>query len=113
MLADDPRSEALGTRFAAQWLRLQDLDKVHPDVLLFPDFDQQLADAMRRETELFFTNLVREDRQHVRAVHGRLHVRERAARPSLRHRRGRRATSSAASSTRTTPAAGSSATAAS
>jgi hypothetical protein len=61
MLAD-PRAEALGTRFAAQWLRLQDLDKVHPDAFWFPDYDQQLADAMRRETELFFYNLVREDR---------------------------------------------------
>ena len=61
MLAD-PRAEALGTRFAAQWLRLQDLDKVHPDAYWFPDFDQQLSDAMRRETELFFYNLVREDR---------------------------------------------------
>lgn len=61
MLAD-PRAEALGTRFAAQWLRLDDLEKVHPDRLLFPDFHQQLADAMRRETELFFSSLVREDR---------------------------------------------------
>ncbi len=60
MLAD-PRAEALGTRFAAQWLRLDDLEKVHPDRLLFPDFHQQLADAMRRETELFFSNLVRDD----------------------------------------------------
>ena len=58
----DARSEALATRFAAQWLRLQDLDKIHPDAFWFPDFDQQLADAMRRETELFFYNLVREDR---------------------------------------------------
>ncbi len=58
----DPRSEALATRFAAQWLRLDDLDKVHPDRLLFPDFHQQLADAMRRETELFFHSLVRDDR---------------------------------------------------
>ncbi|HWP36433.1 MAG TPA: DUF1592 domain-containing protein [Gemmatimonadales bacterium] len=61
MLAD-PRSEALGPRFAAQWLRLQDLDKVHPDRLQYPDFYQQLADAMRRETELFFNHLVRADR---------------------------------------------------
>ncbi|HSR41932.1 MAG TPA: DUF1592 domain-containing protein, partial [Longimicrobiales bacterium] len=61
MLAD-PRAEALGTRFAAQWLRLQDLDKVHPDRLRYPDYDQELADAMRRETELFFYSLVREDR---------------------------------------------------
>ncbi|MGQ0649259.1 MAG: DUF1592 domain-containing protein [Gemmatimonadaceae bacterium] len=61
MLAD-PRAEALATRFAAQWLRLQDIEKVHPDALQFPDFHEQLADAMRRETELFFFGLVRENR---------------------------------------------------
>ena len=60
MLAD-PRAEALGTRFAAQWLRLQDLDKVHPDALRFPDFYEQLARDMRRETETFFNALVRDD----------------------------------------------------
>ena len=60
MLAD-PRSEALATRFAAQWLRLDDLDKVHPDRLLYPDFHQRLADELRRETELFFSNLVHQD----------------------------------------------------
>ena len=61
MLAD-PRADALGVRFAAQWLRLQDLDKVHPDALKFPDFYDQLARDMKRETELFFNSLVREDR---------------------------------------------------
>ncbi|MBK6458198.1 MAG: DUF1592 domain-containing protein [Gemmatimonadetes bacterium] len=61
MLAD-PRSEALATRFAAQWLRLQDLDKVHPDALQFPDYHQQLADDMRRETETFFAQIVRENK---------------------------------------------------
>ncbi len=61
MLADR-RSMALSTRFAAQWLRLQDMDKVDPDVNLYPDFTTQLADDMRQETELFFDNLVREDR---------------------------------------------------
>ena len=60
MLAD-PRSEALATRFASQWLRLDDLDKVHPDRLLYPDFHQRLADELRRETELFFSNLVHQD----------------------------------------------------
>jgi hypothetical protein len=58
----DPRAEALATRFAAQWLRLSDLEKVQPDVRQYPDFDEQLREAMRRETEIFFTNLVREDR---------------------------------------------------
>ncbi len=61
MLAD-PRSEALGTRFAGLWLRLQDLYKVRPDPNFYPNFDENLADAMRRETELFFYNLVREDK---------------------------------------------------
>jgi hypothetical protein len=60
MLAD-PRSEALSTRFAAQWLRLQDLEKVHPDAFLFPDFDLQLAQDMQHETELFFNDIVRND----------------------------------------------------
>ncbi len=59
MLAD-PRAEALGTRFAAQWLRLQDLDQVHPDALRYPDFYQQLARDMRRETETFFNALVQQ-----------------------------------------------------
>ncbi|MDQ6611787.1 MAG: DUF1592 domain-containing protein, partial [Gemmatimonadota bacterium] len=61
MLADK-RSEALGTRFAGQWLRLQDLDKVHPDAVLFPDYDQQLTDNFKTETETFFNDLVKNDR---------------------------------------------------
>ena len=61
MLAD-PRSGALGSRFAAQWFRLQDMDKVRPDPNFYPNFDENLAAAMRRETELFFSNLVRENR---------------------------------------------------
>ena len=55
-------AEGLATRFAAQWLRLQDLDNVHPDALRFPDFYEQLARDMRRETELLFEHVVREDR---------------------------------------------------
>lgn len=61
-LLEDPRSEALATRFAALWLRLQDLDKVEPDEYWYPHYTQQLMQAMRRETELFFYHLVREDR---------------------------------------------------
>jgi hypothetical protein len=61
MLAD-PRSETLSTRFASLWLRLQDLEKIHPDAIAFPQYDATLAAAMKRETELFFQNLVREDR---------------------------------------------------
>ena len=61
MLADR-RSAALSTRFASQWLRLQDLDKIKPDARLYPQFDATLGAAMRRETELFFESIVRDDR---------------------------------------------------
>jgi len=61
MLAD-PRAASLSTRFAAQWLRLPDLDMVQPDIRQYPDFDEQLRGAMRQETELFFDNIVQDDR---------------------------------------------------
>ncbi len=61
MLADR-KSEALATRFGSQWLRLQDLDKIFPDYLLYPQYDDTLAKAMKKETELFFDSIVREDR---------------------------------------------------
>ncbi len=61
MLAD-PRASALSTRFASQWLRLQDLDKIHPDARLYPQFDTTLAEAMVKETQLLFDHIVREDR---------------------------------------------------
>jgi hypothetical protein len=61
MLAS-PNADALASRFAAQWLRLQDLDKVMPDPIQFPYYDKTLGDAFKRETELFFNSLVREDR---------------------------------------------------
>ena len=61
MLAD-PRSSALVDNFAAQWLYLRNLPEVNPDAWLFPDFDDNLRRSMRRETELFFGSIVREDR---------------------------------------------------
>jgi cytochrome c553 len=61
MLAD-ARADGLASRFGAQWLRLQDLDKINPDVRTYPDFDEQLKASMRRETDLFFRSIVREDR---------------------------------------------------
>ncbi len=61
MLAD-PKAEALATRFGSQWLRLQDVEKVRPDGILYPQWDQSLTESMRKETELFFASLVREDR---------------------------------------------------
>jgi hypothetical protein len=58
----DPRSEALSTRFAGQWLRLQDVSKTRPDTLTYPQWDNTLSEAFVRETELLFDSIVREDR---------------------------------------------------
>src|SRR4029078_3718939 len=60
-LLTDRRSETLSTRFAAQWLRLHDVDTNFPDYPLYPQYDETLAKSMARETELFFDSLVRED----------------------------------------------------
>ena len=61
MLAD-PRSEALSTRFATQWLRLHDVENILPDAILYPYYDRTLGDAFIRESQLFFDSVVREDR---------------------------------------------------
>ena len=61
MLAD-PRSRALVTNFAGQWLFLRELRNRNPDLLVFPDFDDNLRQAFQRETELLFASVVREDR---------------------------------------------------
>ena len=61
MLAD-PRSSALVSNFAAQWLFLRNLPALTPDPRLFPDFDEGLREAMRLETELFVESIIREDR---------------------------------------------------
>jgi hypothetical protein len=61
MLAD-PRSGSLVSNFAAQWLHLRNLDSITPDMRLFPDFDDNLRQAFRRETELFFESILRENR---------------------------------------------------
>src|SRR5262249_13446806 len=61
MLADR-RSFNLATNFAGQWLRLRNLEAVNPNVSLYPDFDDNLRQAFRQETELFFDHVLREDR---------------------------------------------------
>jgi cytochrome c553 len=61
MLAD-PRARALAANFAAQWLLLQNIRDANPDLLLYPDYDKTLAYSMRRETELLFESVMREDR---------------------------------------------------
>ena len=64
MLAD-ARASALVTNFANQWLQLRNLDSVTPDLRQFPDFDDNLRQAFREETELFFESVFREDRSVV------------------------------------------------
>ena len=58
----DPRSHALVENFGGQWLELRKLESVKPDRQRFPDFDEYLRMSMRRETELFFENIMQEDR---------------------------------------------------
>ena len=60
MLAD-PKAEALVTNFAGQWLHLRNVPNVLPNSDLFPDFDDNLRQSMRRETELFFESIIHED----------------------------------------------------
>ena len=58
----DVRASSLVTNFAAQWLYLRNLESITPDGRLFPDFDDNLRQAFRRETELLFETVMREDR---------------------------------------------------
>ena len=61
MLAD-PKPQALVDNFAGQWLQLRNLRNVQPNTDLFPDFDDNLRQSFRRETELLFESIVQEDR---------------------------------------------------
>jgi hypothetical protein len=58
----DPRSRALVDNFADQWLQIRNLAAMTPDRKLYPGWDNELRDAMRQETELFFENIMRENR---------------------------------------------------
>src|SRR5688500_7334188 len=62
-LTADKRSDALVSNFAGQWLQLRNLEaKVRPDILAFPDFDDNVREAFRRETELLFAHILRQNR---------------------------------------------------
>ena len=89
MLAD-PRAEALGRRFAAQWLRLQDIDKVKPDPNFYPNFDDNLAEHDAPRDRAVLQQPRARGSQRARPLSRRLHVHERAPRPPLRHPRRRR-----------------------
>jgi mono/diheme cytochrome c family protein len=58
----DPKAKALVDSFAGQWLQIRNLKLVAPDKKVFPDFDDTLRSAMARETELFFTDIMHQDR---------------------------------------------------
>jgi Protein of unknown function (DUF1592)/Protein of unknown function (DUF1588)/Protein of unknown function (DUF1585)/Protein of unknown function (DUF1587)/Protein of unknown function (DUF1595)/Planctomycete cytochrome C len=60
MLAD-PKAEALVSNFAGQWLHLRNVPNILPNSDLFPDFDDNLREGFRKETELFFESIMRED----------------------------------------------------
>ena len=75
MLADR-RSFNLATNFAGQWLRLRNIDAVNPNASLYRDFDDNLRQAFRQETELFFDSVLREDRSVLTFIKGGLHVPE-------------------------------------
>ncbi|MEZ5400042.1 MAG: DUF1592 domain-containing protein [Bryobacteraceae bacterium] len=70
MLAD-PKSSALAENFAGQWLELRNLDQLSPDPKKFPEFDADLREAMRRETRLFFDEVVHADRPITDFIDGR------------------------------------------
>lgn len=61
-LLRDRRAAALTANFAGQWLHLRNLEALKPNPELFPEYDSRLRTAMQRETELFFEEIVREDR---------------------------------------------------
>jgi hypothetical protein len=58
----DARADAFVSNFAGQWLYLRNLEAVAPVQKIFPNFDDTLREGLRRETELFFANVLREDR---------------------------------------------------
>ena len=103
----DERSQSLVDNFAAQWLYLRNLDSFRPDRRLFPDFDDNLRKAMRRETELSFARILRDDRNVLELIDSNTtflnerlarhygipnvfgsHFREVALRPTNTHRGG-------------------------
>ena len=66
-------AERSSTNFAGQWLHLRNLESITPDLRLFPDFDDNLRQAFRQETELFFESIVREDRSVLDLLRAELH----------------------------------------
>jgi hypothetical protein len=70
-LQRNPRSVALVENFGGQWLHLRNLESVKPDPDRFPNFDEDLREAMARETRMFFETIIREDRSILDFIDGR------------------------------------------
>ncbi len=66
----DPKAKALVENFGGQWLQVRALESVRPDPVRFMAFDDYLRLSMRRETELFFENMIREDRSVLDFIDG-------------------------------------------
>jgi hypothetical protein len=64
-LLADPRSKTLVTNFAFQWLKMRAIDDIDPDAIVFPNFDDSLREAFRREFEMFVQSILSEDRSVV------------------------------------------------
>jgi hypothetical protein len=60
-MLEDPRASEFVSNFAGQWLYLRNLQSITPALEEFPGFDDNLRQAFRRETELFFESIIRED----------------------------------------------------
>ncbi len=61
-MVEDERADALIENFTGQWLQLRNLEaKVSPDLLMFPDFDDNIRKGFRKETEQFFGYILREN----------------------------------------------------
>ena len=70
-MLQDPQSSALAENFEGQWLQVRALESFKPDKTRFPDFDDYLRMSMRRETQMFFENVIREDRSIVDLLVGK------------------------------------------
>ncbi len=79
-MLSSPKAKALATNFAAQWLYLRNLESITPDLRLFPDFDDNLRQAMKRESELLFEDLIANDSSVLKLIHpGHMFLNERLA----------------------------------
>jgi len=61
-MMEDPKARALAENFSGQWLQTRNLDGQKPDAVKFPEFDVELKEDMRAETQMFFDAVVKEDR---------------------------------------------------